>query len=360
MGKTFENLTWDDMCDLMCGGPEEEETMNENGRKIVDKLIEIHGGTDFTIAFLPYKRSMWDSMESVYEECLASGIDAHCMPIPYYRLKEDMKIDCIDSDFKYFGDIAEDVKNLEKIKPDYIAIQYHYENQNRVTNMLPEYFTKALKEKYKAKIVFLPYGIGFGDPRLIEIFPGVRDVDYLFHDRAEVIDNFIEAWKQYGVDFTGRVWGFGSPKIDAAKKAAARKVIPDEWKDTIKDNPVTLVITSLMPYIRNPYVKLLEYRQAVYRERKKGNVVLFRPHPLMRNTIRAMLPETTGYYGLLMNDLYAMDGVIIDESEYLERAMSAADYLVSDPSSVLEMWKATGKPYEVTGGEQNELQQMEG
>lgn len=25
MGKTFENLTWDDLCDLMCGGPEDNE-----------------------------------------------------------------------------------------------------------------------------------------------------------------------------------------------------------------------------------------------------------------------------------------------------------------------------------------------
>lgn len=24
MGKTFENLTWDDLCDLMCGVPEDE------------------------------------------------------------------------------------------------------------------------------------------------------------------------------------------------------------------------------------------------------------------------------------------------------------------------------------------------
>ena len=24
MGKVFENLTWDDLCDMMCGGPEEE------------------------------------------------------------------------------------------------------------------------------------------------------------------------------------------------------------------------------------------------------------------------------------------------------------------------------------------------
>ena len=32
MGKTFENLTWDDLCDLMCGGPEDEmeEDADEN------------------------------------------------------------------------------------------------------------------------------------------------------------------------------------------------------------------------------------------------------------------------------------------------------------------------------------------
>jgi len=24
MGKTFENLSWDDLCDLMCGGPEDD------------------------------------------------------------------------------------------------------------------------------------------------------------------------------------------------------------------------------------------------------------------------------------------------------------------------------------------------
>ena len=25
MGKTFENLTWDDLCDLMCGSPEDDD-----------------------------------------------------------------------------------------------------------------------------------------------------------------------------------------------------------------------------------------------------------------------------------------------------------------------------------------------
>ena len=30
MGKTFENLTWDDLCDLMCGGPEDEGEEDDN------------------------------------------------------------------------------------------------------------------------------------------------------------------------------------------------------------------------------------------------------------------------------------------------------------------------------------------
>ena len=29
MGKTFENLTWDDLCDLMCGGPEDEDIIRD-------------------------------------------------------------------------------------------------------------------------------------------------------------------------------------------------------------------------------------------------------------------------------------------------------------------------------------------
>lgn len=30
MGATFENLTWDELCDLMCGEPEEEPEEDED------------------------------------------------------------------------------------------------------------------------------------------------------------------------------------------------------------------------------------------------------------------------------------------------------------------------------------------
>ena len=37
------------------------------------------------------------------------------------------------------------------------------------------------------------------------------------------------------------------------------------------------------------------------------------------------------------------DLVEIDETEYLEEALEQADYLISDPSSIVEMWESTGR-----------------
>ena len=316
--------------------------MNEIGRKIVDKLIEINGSTNFSIAFLPYKRSMWNSMQSVYEECIASGIDAHVYPIPYLRMKENRQPDYLDTDFALFGDIAERIETLEHA--DYIAIHYQYEDHNRVTNMLPKYFTKALKDRYHAKIIFLPYGI-YGNKQTYSLQPGCRDVDYAFMESPEAEQLFISGWLTQGVDFTGRCFGYGSAKLDLCRDLL--KVIPPEWEERISDRSVTLLCNSLGPFLADPYRKIGEYEDIVNQELEKNHTVIFRPHPLLRTTIKSMRPDTDHYYHKLLRNLEQHFHVIIDESEYLERAMAAADYLISDPSSVIPMWMVTGREYRI-------------
>jgi len=319
--------------------------MNEIGRRIVDKLIELHGGTGFTMAFLPYKRSMWNSMESVFEECKASGIEVHCMPIPYYRMKENKQIDYIDSDFDLFGQIAEPIENLADIKPDYIAIHYQYEDHNKVTNMLPEYFTKALKDRYHAKIVYLPYGI-YGTNKVFSLQPGCRHIDYGFLEDKTAEEIFIAGWLTRGVDFTGRVFGFGSPKLDAMQKLT--RDIPEEWSDIIGDRSVTLVCNSLGTFLTDPSKAIERYETSVIRELYLGHAVIFRPHPLLRTTIKSMRPDTAERYEGFLETIQ-LNNVIVDESENLERALGIADKLISDPSSVIPMWKVTGRPWEVLG-----------
>lgn len=316
--------------------------MNEIGRRITDKLIEIHGSADFSIAFLPYKRSMWNSMQSVYEECKASGIEVHCMPIPYLRMKENKQPDYLDTDRHLFGDIAEPIEDLEHA--DYIAIHYQYEDHNKVTNMLPQYFTKALKERYGAKIVFLPYGIGMGEKHF-SLQPGCRYVDYAFLESEDQAERFIAGWMTQGVDFNGRCFGFGSAKLDAMGKLSSD--IPEEWAEIFNGRSITLIINSLGPFLENPVGHIEQYRLRIWKEIKEGRAVIFRPHPLLRTTIKSMIPNTAHYYSEFVSWMYMQDYLIFDESEYLERALGVSDRLICDMSSVLPMWQCTGKPYEV-------------
>lgn len=321
--------------------------MNEIGRKIADKLIEIAGTTDFTIAFLPYKRSMWNCMESVYEELIASGVDAHCMPIPYIRKKLNDEVDYYDSDFDMF-DNAEDIKLLDDMHPRFCVIHYPYDGHNRVTSMLPEYYTQTIKDRYKTEVVFIPYGVALNEPLTKDIGGidfGLIGVDYIMAASENSRQNLIYAFSLLGFDYSDRIFATGSPKIDAARKA--KKDIPAEWAPIIEDRPVTLICNSLIPYIESPQERMRSYYEMVHRELNKGRAVIFRPHPLLETTIKSMVPHSGERYERLIIDLSRAPHVIVDKSEYLERAIGIADYLITDPSSIILMWDATGKEYEV-------------
>lgn len=319
--------------------------MNEIGRRITDKLIELNGSTDFTIAFLPYKRSMWDSMESVYEECIASGIDAHCMPIPYMRLKQNGELDCIDSDYEYFGDIAESVEHLQDISPRFCVIHYQYNGRNHVTSMLPEYYTENIKARTNADMILLPYGLNTSIKRNERdtMYPGLVAVDYIFCHSENNRGSLINMWKSYNVDYSGRVFAYGSPKIDAILKASSD--IPEEWQGILEDKPVTLIVNSLRPFLINPQKRIRAYKHYLYDELSKGHAVIFRPHPLLSQSIKSMRPDATAAYDAFIESISKNPNVIVDTSEYLERALGVAGYLISDPSSVLTMWQVTDKPY---------------
>lgn len=302
--------------------------MNEIGRRIADKLIEIQRTTDFTIAFLPYKRSMWNSMESVYEECRASGARTYCIPIPYYLMKGPREAERIVSEKDLF-EYGHDVSLLKDIKADFVVIHYPYDHNNVVTGMLYEYHTAELR-KY-GKVVYIPYSCT--NMRQLRVQPGIANVDYAFLNTEEEAEAFVREWAEFGIDFSGRVFGFGSPKMDAIRKCKQQE-------------GTTLVINSLSPFLHDAFGRIELYKKVIKEEIDKGRRVIFRPHPLLRQTIRSMRLDTQDKYIEMLKWIIKQGGGI-DESEYLEKALSEADYLISDPSSVLEMWQSTGREYRI-------------
>ena len=298
--------------------------MNEIGKNITDKLIEIYGSTDFVIGFLPYKRSMWNSMASVYEECDRAGAIAYVLPLPYY-LMPDKEIAC---ERDLFTNVLP-IELLDKISFDFLVVHYPYDGRNKVTQMLPEYHITELRKF--GKLVYIPYSCT--NMRQLRVQPGLANIDYAFLGSEVEAETFISEWKEYGVDFTGRVFGYGSPKMDAAQKCGS--------------GSATLVIGSLASFLRTPMDRINTWQCHITNEIERGRKVIFRPHPLLRQTIKSMRPDMESYYGQFLGWCLCTDNVTLDESEDLEAALSSADYLISDPSSVLEMWQATGREYMV-------------
>jgi hypothetical protein len=298
--------------------------MNEIGKQITQKLIEIHGGSDFVIGFLPYKRSMWNCMESVYQECQNAGAFPYILPLPYYLMPEK-EVVCEHDLFPE----ALDISLLGKISFDFLVIHYPYDGNNRVTSMLPEYYTAELRNY--GKVIFIPYSCTPGI--FTRLHPGLANIDYAFLCSEEECKAFISEWQTRGVDFSGRVFGFGSPKMDAMEKCSR--------------GSATLVINSLAPYLSAPFVKIYAYQTVITHEIERGRKVIFRPHPLLRQTIRSMRPDTAEAYNKFVEWCKAQENVIYDETEDLEQALEQANYLISDPSSVLDMWKSSGREYTV-------------
>ena len=298
--------------------------MNEIGRRITQKLIELHGSSDFIIGFLPYKRSMWDCMESVYEECRAAGAVAYILPLPYYRMRGRKVVDKIDSDADLFPD-ALDISMLEKISFDFLVIHYPYDDRNIVTSMLPPYHTAELR-KY-GKVVFIPYSCSPG--LFTRVHAGLANVDYAFLCSDAECEAFIEAWLYHEIDFSGRVFGYGSPKMDAMQKCGS--------------GSATLLINSLAPFLAEPFIRLSKYKDAIQRELDRGREVIFRPHPLLRQTLISMRPDALPEYDDLLLWIHGTDHAEVDESEDLEAALSRADFMIADQSSVLEMWQSAGR-----------------
>ena len=120
--------------------------------------------------------------------------------------------------------------------------------------MLPEYFTIAIKDRYQCKVIFIPYGIRMGTDHFV-LQPGLCNIDLAFLESEEDATFFVKKWAEVGVDFSGRIFSYGSPKLDVAKNLG--KVIPDEWADAIKGRSVTLLVNSLGAFLSDPKAKSL-------------------------------------------------------------------------------------------------------
>ena len=328
--------------------------------------------------FFPYKASMWDSLESVW---LAASKDedyeVYVVPIPYFSKASDGTF----SEMHYEGrEYPENVTitdweeyDVEARKPDIIFIHNPYDQANLVTSIHPKFYSSELK-KYTNKLVYIPYFVASTEVKEhFCVLPGVINA----HKVILQSENICNIYKETFLKFIGKAkleqeektgvkdykyWEnlrtyadnkflpLGSPKID--KVINCRKedfVLPKEWQDKISvngvDKKVILFNTSLDTFINTKeiYIDKLEYVLAHFAN--VSDIVLWwRPHPLFADTVKSMAPELEKRYEKIVQKYIEENWGIYDDTSELNRSIVYSDAYYGDESSVVTLYKETGKP----------------
>lgn len=330
------------------------------------------------VVFLPYKASMWDSLESVYlaaredEDC-----DAYCVPIPYY----DRRADGSFGEMHYEGDLypknieITDYRayDLEERHPDVIYIHNPYDEWNHVTSVPERYYAKNLCH-HTDKLVYIPYFI-LGETNADDksdvdgmkhfcFLPGVIYADKVVvqseNMRQIYIREYIKAAKECGL--TGehidrkfqeqKILGLGSPKVDKVLNTRKEDLeIPEEWLKIIEKpdgswKKIIFYNTSVSALLHNDekMLRKIESVFEIFRENKDDVVLLWRPHPLIQATIESMRPQLWEAYQEIVNRYIEEGWGIYDDSTDLTRAVVLSDAYYGDQSSVVQLCKKDEMP----------------
>lgn len=123
------------------------------------------------------------------------------------------------------------------------------------------------------------------------------------------------------------------------------KVFPDNWREIIQGKKVIFYNTSVTGMLSGREKRLEKMRWVFGVFQEYPEVVLWwRPHPLELSTIRSMIPELEEPYRELRRQYQEECVGILDESTDLNRAIAISDAYYGDWSSVVQLYKAAGKP----------------
>ncbi len=352
------------------------EMSEENVKGILDALQEVEKAVEMiaekTIAcFLPYKASMWDSLESVWKVADEDmTCDAYVIPIPYF----DRTADGALAEMHYEGELypsyvpitSYEEFDFEEVRPDKIFIHNPYDEYNRVTSVHPAYYSSKLKN-YTEELVYIPYfvlnEIEPDDEQAIEHIahfckvPAVLNAHKVIVQSEKMKQVYIKVLTEWIGEDTRSKWeqkilGLGSPKLDKVANIQKEDVeVPKDWLKIIQKpdgswKKIIFYNTSITAFLEHSEQMLekIENVFEVFREYHDEIVLLWRPHPLMLTTIESMRPELLEKYQRIVSEYKEKQVGIYDDTSDLNRAIGLADAYFGDPSSVVQLCQKAGMP----------------
>ncbi|WP_197019936.1 hypothetical protein [Pseudobutyrivibrio sp. MD2005] len=362
----------EEFCEILYEINEEvlsEQGLSANSAKlrldtIVNK-IERSSKEDIAIqrlaVFLPYKSSMWDSLESVWQ---AAAADENCtalvIPIPYFDKNPDGSVKAEyweGDDFPEYVHITSyETFDFGAEHPDMIFIHNPYDDSNLVTSVHPFFYSKELK-KYTDCLVYIPYYATAGNMSEGQaLLPSYLNADYIVI-QSEKFRGFFDP-----IVPQEKFLPLGSPKFDSAiKKCMNPPEPPEAWKQKMAGKKVYFYNTSLNGMLDDTeaFMRKMVYVFDIFRNRKDV-CLLWRPHPLFEKTLQSMRAQYLPIYEDIRDKYIREDWGIYDTTPNIEDTIALCDVYIGDAAtSVTSLFGVAGKPLFILNNRINELPNKE-
>lgn len=329
-----------------------ETAANKIYKPLRQKHIKIFNSLRYDVkirleaVFLPYKASMWDSLESVWQAAdTDSDCDAYVIPIPYFDRNPDGSF-CeehyeADRYPDYVPITRYDEFDFEAHHPDMIYIHNPYDYANYVTSVHPFFYSDNLK-KFTECLIYIPYyttsgGMGEGQG----LCPAYISADYIVIQTEKFREYFDKNIPNE------KFLGLGSPKFDSViHKCQNPPKPPAEWQEKMQGRKIYFYNTSINGMLGNTenFLKKMKYVFDIFQGREDA-CLIWRPHPLLESTFDSMRKEYKPVYEALKT-LFINENIgIYDETPDIENTIALSDVYVGDSgTSVTSLFGVAGKP----------------
>lgn len=339
----------------------QNETLNPNKvhKQLKNRLGQIQKSIrDDTVdrleaVFLPYKASMWDSLESVWmaaeqdENC-----DAYVIPIPYFDRSPDGGVKEIHYEADQFPEYVPVTGykeyDFQERHPDMIFIHNPYDGCNYVTSVHPFFYSHNLKQ-YTDQLVYIPYfstAGGMSDAQ--KSCPAYYHADRIII-QAEKYRRFYDPQLPQE-----KLQPLGSPKFDRVIRMCRKPPEPPAaWKEKMTGKRVYFYNTSINGMLGNTRRFLRKVRYVFECFKGRTDVcLLWRPHPLLESTFDSLRKEYRPVYDELKKYFAENDLGIYDDTSDMTVSIALSDVYIGDAgTSVTSLFGLAGKPLFILNNE---------
>ena len=296
------------------------------------------------IVFLFQVASFWPSWDSFYRACIEDErldvkllfLDEHGRESVQMNTARDF-LETSNMDYIEFENF-----NIEEFKPHIIVIQTPYDAGHRIK----AHWSSSWKAK-GYRVVYVPYGIEISD----------TNTSRAMHFEQHVVENawriytfnnvMMKDYRKYCVNASA-VRALGLPKFDALYNREHFQLSLD-LKEIVAGRPICLWKVHFPKIFEengkdiiatpdiNEYIRFAEYI-----EQRKDIFFIFMPHPRFREPVKNKKLQALA--SKLMERLYDVDNVFIDQQDDYRSSLLNADFIIVDRSAVMVEAVAVGVP----------------